>query len=615
MTSALLLLAAVAAAAPAPPAASTTTARVLSSEDRRRALFLTDLLVEDGRLSEAESLIVERAASDPEPWDWRLRLARLRQAQRRHAEAAAIYRRMLAERGDDPGLLIQYGHQVMAADDLPAAREAFEKARALSDDPVILYELSEIARAQGREGDSRRLGEEALKALEELEGPESARLRLRLRARLRWDDSIEAEYGRLYDKTKDPDALADWAGALIRRGHADAAAEPSALLRERHPVPASRWRLLEHDRLRAAGDDRAADAFLEESLSSPPVDPLLLLAAGESSLRRRRWHEAEDRLALARESPELEKTADELWVEATRRGWHHAGPLLRWRRGQNSEFVEYGAQYSGYPRRGLRLTGEATGTSYNRFASGQRYATSGASLSLAREEGPWTAGVDLDASRLRDGAFAASPGFFGGWEGRGGSVRASAFAGRAWRDMAEAAAANARADEVSVTARKRLSPRISASLTARGDRYTVPGGGARQSFLSPELSYALVQSPFYAALGYRYAALDSKADDSFLAVFPILRRSRIHYATLSAGRQWNRGRLRTDAYVYNGHEPERGRNFGTEQLVGWGFNVEWILPRVVLIAGYDDTREIFEGVGGRSSAVTLTALWRWRGRK
>lgn len=592
---------------------SSTTSAALATDDRRRVLLLTDLLIEEGNFEEAESVILKNAAGDAEPADWDLRLARLRNLQGRHSDAARLYRQILAARGEDPGLLLTLAQEWLAAGEPGEAREVLEKARLVSKDPRIPHLLSELAFSRGDSSDGRRLARSALELLGTPIDPPGRRLRLKLRSRLGWEETFDVEYGKLFDsQPKDPEILADWASVFLRAGLPESAAEPLNLLRERFPLQERSWRLLETDRLQKTGEAEALAAHLEESLSKLPNEKSLRLTAGEFYRKRRKWACAEESLLAARTAPALRKSADELLVEVREQAHHHAGPVFRWRESESSEALEVGAEYYGRLRPSMRLDAKVERGTYRRRSTGARHKLAGGRVAGGWERGAWTAGGDLDL-RTGTGGTSPSPGLFARWEPNDRfRAKAAAWARRAWLDSTEGVAVGARADEGSVSLGGRPWPRIHLGGQVKLSRLTVDGGGdGAQWVAGPEAIATVLERPFYAALSWRFIGVGASGADSFFERLPLLRRSRIHYAVLSAGKRWLQGRLRADGYIYNGHEPELGRRFGTEALLGWGGNLQWLGERLGAVLGYETSQEHAEGIGGASKSLRAGLSWRW----
>lgn len=610
---ALLLLSSLAFAAPAPapvPPASTSTARGVATDERRRALLLTDLLIEEERLGEAEALAEQGFAVDSDTLPWTFRMARIRTAQGRYGEAADLYERILAGRSDDAGVLLDFGQLAHSAGEHARAKRAFLKVRELMAEPVAPYYLSEIAHSEGDEGESRRWAEVALGELKDPSEPGPRRMKLHLEAKLRWRDGLEDEFGRLFDSApRDPDVAAEWASVLLARGYADAAAEPIALVRERSSKNPARWRLLEADRLRLGSDRRALRAHLEESAALWPAESSLRFALGELEVQDRRWPRAAAHLDEASRAREFAAPSRELLVEVRKQGRAQLGPAFRWRDSKSTKAVELGAAGSAYPRPGWRLEGSAERAQYSVKSRSERILLSGGLLTLAREAPGWRAGADLDA-RSGAGISAVSPGAFAEWEPTDFfSAELSGAVRRAWRDFVEAAAAGCTTQQGRLSLRTRPHRRLHLGAQAHVDRATPRAGGTgTQTVLTPEALWTVLERPFYAALAYRYVMVDASGDALFFSNLPLLRKARTHYAVLSAGRYWLESRLRADGYVYNGHEPERGRRFGAGDLAGLGANLEWIGSRVRLVASYELTQDQVSGVGGRSQSVKLTAL-------
>ncbi len=194
-------------------------------------------------------------------------------------------------------------------------------------------------------------------------------------------------------------------------------------------------------------------------------------------------------------------------------------------------------------------------------------------------------------------------------------VATNRWARRAWRDATEGAAVGARADEAAFSLGGRPGTRWSMGGQAKLSRLTVDGGGdGAQWIAAPEITAVLLERPFYSALSYRFVGVGASGAASFFARLPLLRQARIHYAVLAGGKQWLEGRLRADGYIYNGHEPDRGRRFGTEALVGWGVNAQWVGDRLGAALGWESSQEHAEGVGGASKSLRAGLSWRWAPR-
>lgn len=621
MIAALLLswaLYASAAAPPSPPSISTPTAR-LSDADRRRALYLADLLLEERRLEDAESFIAERYSLGLDTGPWTVRRARLRSTQRRHAESAVIYRELLGAAPDDPGLMLQLGLQEQAAGRPDEARKILTGARAVSSDPSIPYHLAELEFYSGDSAAGRRWAETALKEIPPAAQAEYTSMRLRLKSRLRFDDALESEYGAMADKfPKEDDFLSDWAGALMRAGAVREAGEPLALLRERFPDKDLSVRRMEAERFRRLGDRDKAREHLARSLALYPGDPDFLYAWAEDSAQEKDWAWAEvaalQLSSVPAPSLAYATAAVEFLIDARAKGRLHAGPTARWRDSKDTRVIETGATVYGIPKRGWRARTDANRAAYTRKSAGTTAVVSGLHAEAARVRRDWEAGFDAD---LRGGnsQSAVSPGLFGsyarsdafGLEGRG-SVR------RLWADSAEAAAAGVLTDDVEGVVRVRPLRRLALSLQGGYNRLTARSGGeAGQRTLSPEAVIVLFDRPLFIAAGYRHSMVDASGDAAFFTVLPLSRRSRAHYASLSAGARGFEGRLKADGYVFNGHEPERGRRFGSGDLLGFGVSVKAALSRVLLAVGYDLSLEDVTGVGGRSHSLRMSALWRFGG--
>lgn len=607
--SAALLLLLLACSAYAEPAR-------LSDDDRRRALFLADLLVEDGRQAEAEAFMNERYALGLDTAAWVVRKARLRAAQRRHAESADLYRSLLAAAPEDTGLMLQLALQDAAAGRPASAREVLNAARAKSSDPSIPYHLAELEFVSGNKEAGQKWAETALKEIPPANQPGYAKMRLRLKSRLLFDDALNSEYGALAEKyPKEHEILFDWAAGLMRAGAVLEAAEPLALLRERFPDLALERRKLEAERLRRLGNAAARRAHSAESLRRFPDEPDFLYAEAEAQARRKRWDLSERAARRLSSSPSYAMAAAGLLSEARARGWHHAGPFIRWSESEGTRTLVTGAATRGVPRPQMRVAAEASRGHYAHKSRGTATDVSGASAELAHTQERWEAGADADL-RIGDSPAALSPGLFASYTGETGWTASGRTSfRRLWSASAEAASAGVLTDELEARGRARPLRRLGLSLQARYNNLSARAGGhAGQAMFAPEAVLVVLDSPLYLAAGYRFVAVDASGDALFFANLPLLQRSRTHYATLSAGRSWLQGRLRGEAYAFNGHEPERGRTFGAGNLFGFGTAWEWLIGDLGLSAAYDMTRENALGVGGRSHSGRLAALWRWAPR-
>ena len=597
------------------PNASTGAVSGISTDERRRGLMLVDLFIEEVRLEEAEALAVKGLEVDVDTGPWTMRLARVRIAQNRLADAAALYERLLSARADDAGLLLQLGELSFAIGDVPRARRAFLKARDVFEEPVAPYYLSEIGYAEGSNRQGRKWADVALSLLKDAKDPSLVRMRLHLQARLGWRPEFDDEFGKLYDSApRESETLAEWASVLIDYRYLAAAVEPIQLLRERFAKPSiqARWRHLEAERLRAAGDRKGLRAHLDDSVRAMPAYDGMRMARAELAVRERAWPEAESDLRLAGKGP-YEKQARDLTTEVIRQSHRRAGPLIRWRETKGTSVVETGAALLAYPARRWRLEAEADRGVYRLKSRGEERSISGMQVSLAREWADWTLGADADV-RSGGEVHAVSPGAFFHW--RGGDtlfVDGKFAARRAWLESVEAGFVGATSHEGSLSLATYPMRRLYVGAQVRMNRASLPSGGsATQRVLTPEAVVTLLNRPLYVGLGYRYSMVNASGDNAFFARLPLVEYARTQYAVLSFGKHWCDGRVRSDGYVYNGHDPARGRRFGTGALIGLGGSFEWILGRRWrLAAGYELTREDNLGVGGKSEAGRLSVEWRF----
>lgn len=586
----------------------------LSDTDRRKALYLFDLLVEDGRLADAEKFLQSRFEVGLDTGPWTLRLARLRSTQRRHAESAGVFRQLLAATPGDSGLQVQLALQEQAAGRPDESRRLLEDARTKTSDPSVPYHLAELAFGRGDPAGGEKWAKAALEEMPvNVKGLSERRMRLRLRARLGFDDQLNSEYGSLAERERaEPEVLFDWASALMRAGAVEEAGEPLALLRQRFPEADLEIRKTEAERLRRLGDGAARKEHLLRSLERYPEEPDFLYPRAEAALKDKDWAEAEAAALRLSGVPSYARSAQEMLAEARGEGRTQAGPFWRWRDSAGSRVVEAGATLKGVPRRGWRARADLSRAEVSRKSAATRVALSGVHAEAARARPWWEAGVDADL-RGGGGLSAFSPGVFGSWRRSDAfSAQGRASLRRLWTDSAEASAAGVLTDDFEGTVRARPARRLALSLQSGYNRLSARAGGrAVQTLLAPEATLVLLDHPFFAAASYRYAMVNAFGDPDFFRALPLLPRSRTHYASLSAGGRWFDGRLKADGYVYNGHEPERGRRFGSGNLLGFGSSVEALLGRLTLVAGYDLSLEDTAGVGGRSHTLRLSALWRF----
>lgn len=614
MTPALLLAASLSTApvpaAPPPPEAA---ASGVSPDDRKKALFLADLLFESRRFQELEAAVTEWLAKDPEKGEWLVRMARLRAEQGRNKEAAGTYKQLLAERGDDSGILTQIGLHSYAAGDLAAAREYLSRALEHSANPDIPYHLAEISFAEGDAAGGRRWAEKALAQIPDASSLSNKRRRLRLRSRLGWDDALDQEYQQLYaSNPQDAETLLDWGAVLVRAGHYEALEEPVALLKERFPDTDKRRRHLESDLLSRKGDKRKLTAFYEESSRLYPDDASYRYPLGEAYFEARRWEDSR-REFRATQAWETTRRASEYHLEELHRQYdHHAGPHFFYKHSEGSIASGLSAQYHGYARRDVRVEARAGRTEYRRRSSGAGAGMTGLWGSIARESSDWVLGTDFDLSAA-PGLTALSPGAFGEWSPcKGCLVKGSGALRRAWTGSGEGALVGAKTDIMRLSGRFRPLPRLSLGGRLAFDRITVrPGGTALQTQWGPEAIWVLKDRPFYSGLSYRLSGGGASGDPEFFTSLPLLGRHLTHYLTLSASRHFVERKLRMGAYVYNGHDSGRSRRFGTASLVGGGADCELQTGNIQWLCSYEYSQDDESGVGGKSHTIRFGALWRW----
>ena len=530
----------------------------------------------------------------------------------------ARYREILALEGEDAQMLTQLALAALAAGEPETALQALAKARALSSDPLLPYYLSEAHFARGDEASGRSWAKTGLEEIPDTREVRLRRLRLRLRSRLGWEDSIAEEFQKLYqEQPKEAETLFEWAEALLRAGFFAEAAEPLSLLVARFPAARARGRKLEAERLRRSGEREAYRACLEQGVLDYPEEASFLLPLAELRMQERRWEEARDLLERSLSSPGYGRYAAELLGEFSRQADHHTGPTFRLRRSENSRILETGAAYHGYPRRGLRVESEALASTYELPHRSFRSTLAGWETRAALERGPWSAGA---AAELRYGmGRAGAPGLFGRWKGaEGWSVSGEAWWRRPWVESGETVAAQADSEEADLRLETRPLSRLYLGGQLRYNLHRIAGGGwARRTTLIPEGSVALLNRPLYLALGARFVAEDARGNDLFFAGLPLIRRSRTAYLTLPFGKRWRQGRTRMDGYVLNGHDPGRGREFLRADLVGMGLNAETDLGgRLRVSAGYEFTRDSEAGLAqGKSQTGRLSLRWHWPGKR
>lgn len=609
---ALLLLAGAGLSASAASTAADPQTRV-SDMDRKRALFLFDLLVDDDQLAEAEVFLQERYSLGLDTGAWTGRLARLRSAQRRHAESAELYRKLLTDSPEDSGLQIELALQEEAAGRPEESRRILEKTRTLSSNPVVPFHLAELAFDRRSDADGRRWADTALTEIPKEGTPSDRRMRLRLRSRLAYDDALHGDYAAAADRHRqDSQFLFDWASALLRAGAPHEAGEPLALLRDRFPERDLEIRRIEAERWRRIGDSASRRGHLAASLSLYPDDPDFLYSLADDAVHDKEWARAEFAALRLSSSPAYGASAREILLEAREGGRTHAGPRLRLRESSGSRSVETGLTTFGLVRRGWRARADYDRAVITRKAAGTSKTLSGLHAEAARVRPFWEAGFDADL-RSGGGTSAASPGAFASYR----KTDAFAVSGRTsvrrlWTDSTEAAVAGVLTDDVEAVVRGRPAPRVALSLQGSYNRLSARAGGrGGQTLLAPEAVFVLFHRPLFVAAGYRYAMVDATGDAAFFAALPLLPRSRTHYASLNAGGRWLEGRLKAEGYIFNGHEPERGRQFANGNLLGSGVSVEAAVWKLVLAAGYDVSVEDTVGIGGRSQNVRLSALWRF----
>ncbi|MFH2202686.1 MAG: hypothetical protein ABIJ96_06205 [Elusimicrobiota bacterium] len=584
--------------------------------ERKRALMMADLLVREGRLAEAESWTSERAAADPQRQEWLLRLARIYAAQMNSAAAVGLYQQLLDSQGEDPGLFISLGQAALAAREPRIARQAFLRARAMTPDPVIPYYLSELEFSAGRTRRGRKWARTALKELGEPRTLPEFHMNLRLRSRFGWKDSINEEFGRLYDKhPREPGILADWTRTLTGQGFPEAAAEPLALLRERFPSEELSWRRLEAERLRRLEEEDALDAHLRVSMLKFPGRPSLLSAMANLERRRENWCCAEEYYTRVREFIDYRQSAEASLRDARWKWHHYSGPFYRWRDSTSARATEVGVAYSGMPWRHIRVEAEASRDALVRRSRATRHQLVGGTVSAAYERPLGTAGLSADY-RSGDDLTALSPLIFGRWK----PVPAWRFEGeaqlaQAWRNSVSALAAGGKRSMANMSAS--WNPWGSLRFGGRYRHYRMKvsnGGRSTQNTLEPSAAVNLLNRPVYVGAGYRYVMQNTASDEAFLSLLSISPRSRVHYVTLSAGKYLLDDRLRVDGYVFNGHDDRRGRKFGTDDLIGFGLNLAVYTGRLRWLASYNNSREEESGIVGRSQGFYAAVQWRWKPR-
>jgi len=563
-------------------------------------------------LAEAEAWVLKSRGEDTDKAGWDLELARVYSAQYRHEEAYELYQRVVAARPADPGLLMDLASEAWAAELHGAAKKTYLKAYGLSEDPVMLYYLSELSFSAGDNLEGRRWAKKALGELSDPIDAREERIVLRLRSRLGWDDLLDEEFGRLFDANPgEMEMLAEWAGALMRWGHLEAAEEPLSLMRELFPGEELRWRKLEASRLSRLKADEALSSHLAESIAEFPDEPSLIYLLADEERKLKNWSCSERHLVRVATHPRYGESSRRMLLDVRREGHHHVGPVMRWRDSDSARSMELGVFYEGLPRAHIRVEAEAGQGTFEK-KGGTTHSLSGADVSAALERARWTAGMDFSLWS-GGGLTAASPGLFASarpekhWY-----LTGHAFAARMWRDSVSALAAGGKKHELEASAQwSRLRP-LRLSLRGSFERMRVSNGGSgTRSTFYPSAGVTLLAHPVDISVDYRYVLGSASVNDAFLRELSIRDRTRTHYITLSAGRRWFEERLRTDAYVFNGHDADRGWRFGTDNLVGMGVNIEYIIGRWVWKLGYSSTREDVAGAGEQSQGMKLMVLWRW----
>lgn len=592
---------------------ATAAALGVASDDRAKALLLTDLLLEEGRVGEADEFAASWREKDQVKNVWLLRQARIRTAQGRFEESAALYKLLLEQNPEDAGILLQVGLQDYSAGNLSEARRALLQAHEKSHDPIISYYLAETAFALGREGEGRKWAETALAEMPAKKNLSNERMSLRLRSRLGWSDALDREYQKLFEAHPlEPETLFDWVSALTRAGLDDSAGEPLALLRERFPEQDAKVRLLKADQLSRLGDEAALSDFLAESLARYPEEPSFRYRAGEMDFKARRWEQSRDHFESSVKAENYRKGSLEMLEEIHRQYDHHLGPEFLFKQSEGTVVFGESLRYHGYARRNIRVEATAGRASYNSRRGGASSSRTGLWASVARESGRWAAGMDADI-RTGPGFGAFSPGLFGELDlGKTCVLTGAAGFARAWTAAAEGAAVGAKSTSAELKGHCRPTRRLSLGGYGRLDLLSVRNGGkATQTAWTPEAVWTLLDRPFYAALSYRYVAGNASGDAPFFSVLPLLGHYRTHFLTLAASRHWVESKTRAGAYVFNGHDDGRGRSFGTADLVGGGLDFEKQLGRLQLLASYEFNRDDQNGVGGKAHTVRVSTMWRW----
>ncbi|MBI5208772.1 MAG: hypothetical protein HY927_02215 [Elusimicrobia bacterium] len=582
--------------------------------DRRRGLLLTDLLIAEDRLGEAWAFARARLDDDGRKPVWLMRLARVAALQGRSSEAAAFYKELLALQGESVELLMQLGSHAQDAGERAVARGAFERARTLDPGPLPRYRLSELSFSEGEEKQGKKYAMEALAAMPEPAPQAMRRMRLRLRSRAGWEDSIDREFQELFESEPgEAESLFEWTGALFRAGLERDADEPLALLRERFPDQAFRTRRLELERLRQMGAWVPYDALVEDSVLRWPGEPAFRFSRGERLLRSRRWIQAGRDLSFALSSPAYRKLAGQSLLELHREYDHHVGPYVVLHQTEGSRYHEEGVAYRGHLREALRAEAKAGVTTYK--VPPRTFSLTSLHGTAAWESGPWTAGGDAEVTGgAGSGGF--SPGVFGRWEPKSGwGVGADGALRRAWASAAGAVDAGATTDRLGVNWDTLPRARIYFGGQASYNLHHVDGGGrAERTVLSPQLVYRVMDRPFYLGAGYRFLAQDAWGQEAFFDKLSLTRRTRTHYATLSLGKRWLGGRLAANGHAFNGHDDGRGRKFTSFDLAGMGAGLDWFGERLHVKGGYDFSRDSESGIGGgMSHTLRLAVEWHWYG--
>ncbi|PCI38890.1 MAG: hypothetical protein COB53_04090 [Elusimicrobia bacterium] len=592
--------------------AAPTSAKGLAVDERTRALYMTDLLIRQGRLSEAEAWVRKNLATDSASGEWTLHLARILANRLEHKEAIKLYQKLLETRSDDAGLLFSLGRQAVEAEEFNLAREAFVKARELTGDPKAAYELSQLAFRRGHPVEGRRWAKLALVDLEDPSDWEETLLQMNLRSIFGYEPSFEKEFEALHAaEPKNASILDAWVEIMMHHGRLTEAEKPLSLLKD-IPEYEMSWRKLEARHLSKREEYEALAKHLEESMDRFPGLPDFLLLRGDVERRRRCWSCAELYLSSATAYFDKRREANNMLVDIRDKGHHWIGPVSQWVNSSSAELTEAGAAYRGIVRPYLKVEAEVTEAVYHRKDGTKKGRVTGFSGTVAIERLHWIAGVSGDI-RHDDGLTAVSPGAFAEWKPSNKlSLRGHFYTRRLSQDSVGEIVAGILTDEIKGGVRYKIKRPLTLKLDLWANRLTARAGGeAEQFFVVPGVTWRLIEKRFYLALGYEFYHLNASANTDFNRSLAITPKARTHFGTLMVSKYFKDGRFRTDAYVFSAEDTARERRFFSGNFVGFGLNFDYFIGRWKLSASYSQTREDLDGIGERSQRVRARLEWRW----